>query len=93
MEQKRESQDAALTERRERRTILRDFGQEIVAHYRLSIGFGLFWTWVWLVFQTTFFSPAFLLESTMPLPGWIIPLSAYAVTFLATHRGAPGICA
>ena len=82
MEQKRESQDAALTERRERRTILRDFGQEIVAHYRLSIGFGLFWTWVWLVFQTTFFSPAFLLESTMPLPGWIIPLSAYAVTFL-----------
>lgn len=50
MEQKRESQDAALTERRERRTILRDFGQEITAHYRLSIGFGLFWTWVWLVF-------------------------------------------
>lgn len=78
----RESQDAALTESRERKTILHDFGQEIAARYRLSIGFGLFWAWVWLVFQTTFFSPAFLVESGVPIPGWIIPLSAYAVTFL-----------
>lgn len=79
---RRQSRDAALTGRRTRSTLLRDFGCEIAAHYRLSIGFGLFWTWVWLVFQTTFFSPSFLADADSPLPGWIIPLSAYAVTFL-----------
>lgn len=71
-----------MTGWRERRAILSDFKNEIVAHPRLSLGFGLFWTWVWLVFQTTFFSPSFLMESEVLLPGWIIPLSAYAVTFL-----------
>lgn len=66
----------------ERRGMLLAFKREMLAHPRLSIGFGLFWTWVWLVFQTTLFSPAFLVEAGVPLPGWIIPLSAYAAAFL-----------
>lgn len=67
----------------ERRIMLLSFTREMRAHPRLSVGFGLFWTWVWLVFQTTFFSPSFLAEGSFPLPGWVVPLSAYAVTLLA----------
>lgn len=78
----RTQDDTAVTGWRERRAILSDFKSEIINHPRLSIGFGLFWTWVWLVFQTTFFSPSFLVESELLLPGWIVPLAAYAVTFL-----------
>lgn len=71
-----------VTETQERRALLRDFKREMMMHPRLSVGFGLFWTWVWLVFQTTLFSPSFLAQARFALPGWIIPLSAYAVTFL-----------
>ncbi|WP_232501766.1 LuxR C-terminal-related transcriptional regulator [Eggerthella sp. YY7918] len=67
---------------RERRVMLMSFLHEIRIHPRLSIGFGLFWTWVWLVFQTTLFSPAFLNELDFILPGWVVPLTAYALTFL-----------
>mgnify|MGYP000603378775 CR=1 FL=1 len=47
----------ALTGWQERHGMLRSFRREMRAHPRLSMGFGLFWTWVWLVFQTTFFQP------------------------------------
>ena len=66
----------------ERHGMLRSFRREMRAHPRLSMGFGLFWTWVWLVFQTTFFNPPFLAALDFPLPGWVVPLSAYACTFL-----------
>lgn len=72
----------ALTGLQERRVMLLSFGREMRVHPRLSIGFGLFWTWVWLVFQTTFFNPSLPVSSGIPLPGWIVPLSAYALTFL-----------
>lgn len=72
----------ALTGWQERHGMLRSFRREMRAHPRLSVGFGLFWTWVWLVFQTTFFNPPFLASLDFPLPGWIVPLSAYACTFL-----------
>ena len=62
--------------------MLLSFRREVRAHPRLSAGFGLFWMWVWLVFQTTFFNPPFLEMLDVPLPGWVVPLSAYAVTFL-----------
>lgn len=58
------------------------FIKELREHPRLAIGFGLFWAWVWLVFQSSYFSPAFLLSTGSPLPGWVVPLSGYAVTFL-----------
>ena len=72
----------ALTGWQERHGMLRSFRREMRAHPRLSMGFGLFWTWVWLVFQTTFFNPPFLAALDFPLPGWVVPLSAYACTFL-----------
>lgn len=72
----------ALTGWQERRAMLASFVREMRAHPRLSIGFGLFWTWVWLVFQTTFFNPSFPSSGDVPLPGWTVPLSAYALTFL-----------
>ena len=59
-----------------------DFKKEILTHSGLSLGFGLFWTWVWLIFQTTLVSPAFLTENEFSLPGWIVPLAAYAGMFL-----------
>ncbi|MEG0462203.1 hypothetical protein [Gordonibacter sp.] len=65
-----------------RRVVLHLFGRELSSHVRLSIGFGLFWTWVWLVFQTTYFSPPVQLGEAGSLPGWIVPLFGYAVTFL-----------
>lgn len=71
-----------LTGWQERHGMLASFRREMRAHPRLSVGFGLFWTWVWLVFQTTFFNPPFLASLDFPLPGWIVPLSAYACTFL-----------
>lgn len=71
-----------LTGWQERHGMLRSFRREMRVHPRLSVGFGLFWTWVWLVFQTTFFNPPFLAALDFPLPGWIVPLSAYACTFL-----------
>ena len=71
----------ALTGWQERHGMLRSFRREMRAHPRLSMGFGLFWTWVWLVFQTTFFNPPFLAALDFPLPGWVVPLSAYACTF------------
>ena len=66
----------------ERHAMLASFLREMRLHPRLSAGFGLFWTWVWLVFQTTLFSPTFLDELDFILPGWVVPLSAYALTFL-----------
>lgn len=72
----------ALTGWQERRAMLASFVREMRTHPRLSIGFGLFWTWVWLVFQTTFFNPSFPSSSGVPLPGWTVPLSAYALMFL-----------
>ena len=72
----------ALTGWQERHGMLRSFRREMRAHPRLSMGFGLFWTWVWLVFQTTFFNPPLLAALDFPLPGWVVPLSAYACTFL-----------
>ena len=72
----------AITGWSERRVVLRLFGQELRSHVSLSIGFGLFWTWVWLVFQTTYFSPPVQLGEMGALPGWIVPLFGYAVTFL-----------
>lgn len=71
-----------LTGWQERHGMLASFRREMRAHPRLSIGFGLFWAWVWLVFQTTFFNPPFLASLSFSLPGWIVPLSAYACTFL-----------
>lgn len=73
---------SALMGWQERHIMLLSFSREMRSHPRLSVGFGLFWTWVWLVFQTTFFSPSFLSTFDVPLPGWIVPLSAYAFTFL-----------
>lgn len=75
--------ERALTDWEERRITLGSFARELRAHPRLSIGFGLFWTWVWLVFQATYFSPSFLQDGSVPLPGWVVPLFGYAVTFLA----------
>jgi DNA-binding CsgD family transcriptional regulator len=46
------------------------------------LGFSLFWTWVWLVVQSSFLT----MEGVMtgpPVSQWLIPLAAYGVTFLA----------
>lgn len=71
-----------LTGWQERHVMLLSFRREMRAHPRLSIGFGIFWTWVWLVVQTTFFNPPIFQAMEFPLPGWIVPLSAYACMFL-----------
>lgn len=61
--------------------ILRDFKDEVMVHANLSLGFSLFWTWVWLIFQTAFFSTALPAGSLIFLPAWVVPLVAYALTF------------
>lgn len=75
------SASSALTGWQERRILLRDFRTELSQHANLSIGFSLFWTWVWLVFQTTYLSPKFFDDLSLPLPPWVLPLLAYALTF------------
>lgn len=47
---------------------------------RRCAGFGLFWTWVWSVFQSTaLVQPQFSVIA--PLPAWTMPLLFYAVGF------------
>lgn len=58
------------------------FCREVRERPFLSVGFGLFWTWVWLVFQTTFFAPGSPGGLNAFLPGWVVPLFAYAMTFV-----------
>lgn len=77
----RPSTDATLTGWQERRLLLKDFREEVARRFNLSIGFSLFWTWVWLVFQTTTLSPTFFRETLGSMPSWVVPLSAYALTF------------
>lgn len=72
---------SVLTGWQERRILIRDFKKEVTKHINLSIGFSLFWTWVWLIFQTTYLSPKFFSELSIALPPWVLPLAAYALTF------------
>lgn len=71
----------AAMQGRERYAILRDFKNELIMHSNLSLGFSLFWTWVWLIFQTAFFSAALPAGSLIFIPAWVVPLFAYALTF------------
>lgn len=77
------SSNATLTGWQERRILLRDFKQEAREHFNLSVGFALLWTWVWLIFQTTYLSPSFFENAAIRMPSWVLPLAAYALAFAA----------
>lgn len=71
----------AFTTWQERSIIMRDFKNELLRHTNLSVGFSLFWVWIFLVFQTNLFSPSLFSVHAITLPPWIIPLSSYALVF------------
>lgn len=81
--QKQTAIASSLTGWSERRTLAKDVKTELTKRAHLSVGFALFWTWVWLIFQTTMLSPRFFLELGLTLPPWVLPLTAYALTFAA----------
>ncbi len=65
----------------ESRRALRTFRESFTLHPSLVLGFSFFWLWIWLVFQTVLFSSPHAASMGLTLPAWIVPLSAYAITF------------
>lgn len=74
-------QGKAHGEHPEHRRVMEAFRDEVVAHPLLSLGFSLFWAWVWLAFQSPFFSMGFTSSPLKNFPTWVVPLFAYAATF------------
>ena len=56
------------------------FKREILAHPELSFGFSLFWTWIWIVFQSDFLGGALKVEGWY-FASWTVPLLSYALGF------------
>lgn len=81
IDEQRETADSVVTGWQERSLLIREFKNELRHHANLSFGFSLFWTWVWLIFQTTYLSPRLFEEFSIPLPPWVLPLIPYALTF------------
>ncbi|MDR1082338.1 MAG: LuxR C-terminal-related transcriptional regulator [Coriobacteriales bacterium] len=55
---------------------------ELRAHPLITLGFSLFWTWVWLVVQSSFLNAEGFLKAIPIMSKWVIPLAAYGITFL-----------
>lgn len=62
-----------------RQTVLK-FKREILAHPELSFGFSLFWTWIWIVFQSDLLGRT-LRVGGLQLAPWTVPLLSYAIGF------------
>ncbi|MDR3052620.1 MAG: helix-turn-helix transcriptional regulator [Coriobacteriales bacterium] len=63
-------------------SLIGTIASELRAHPLITLGFSLFWTWVWLVVQSSALN-AGVFAGLMPGIGrWVIPLTAYGMTFL-----------
>ena len=67
---------------RELRTNLTNQLNEIRTHPLITLGFSLFWTWVWTVVQSSFLNSGRIVEAIPGVAKWVLPLAAYGVTFL-----------
>jgi DNA-binding CsgD family transcriptional regulator len=54
---------------------------ELRTHPLIPLGFSLFWTWVWMIVQISFLNSESLVVATPGMLKWIIPLTAYGLTF------------
>ncbi|MDR1089299.1 MAG: helix-turn-helix transcriptional regulator [Coriobacteriales bacterium] len=68
---------------------------EVKTHPLITLGFSLFWLWVWLVAQSSFLNSSILVIPLQGIARWVVPLAAYGVVFMvlgilyATRRIAP----
>ncbi|MGI6106245.1 MAG: response regulator transcription factor [Raoultibacter sp.] len=63
-----------------RQRIISKFKDEILSYPELSVGFSLFWIWLWIVFQNDLLTSTLHFESPY-IPPWTVPLLAYAFGF------------
>lgn len=67
----------------------------IRTHPLITLGFSLFWLWVWIVVQSSFLNSNMLVTPFFGIASWVVPLAAYGATFLvlgilfAVTRRAP----
>jgi DNA-binding CsgD family transcriptional regulator len=62
--------------------VLTETLDELRAHPLISLGFSLFWVWVWVVVQSSFLNSGLFAGPIAGRSNWIVPLSAYGGTFL-----------
>jgi DNA-binding CsgD family transcriptional regulator len=55
---------------------------ELRIHPLMTLGFSLFWMWVWMVVQRSFLNIEGFVAADSNTPKWVVSLTAYGVTFL-----------
>jgi DNA-binding CsgD family transcriptional regulator len=55
---------------------------ELKTHPVLTLGFSLFWVWVWSTVQSSFLNSGRFFSALPGKTSWVIPLAAYGITFL-----------
>jgi DNA-binding CsgD family transcriptional regulator len=56
--------------------------RELKTRPLISLGFALFWFWVWTIVQSSFLNSGHVFAAISGVTKWVVPLAAYGLTFL-----------